>query len=240
MGTPEGKGYRSKDEEPVTVTLTSGFWLGEAEVTQDQWKSVMKTTPWKGKKNVKEGGDYPAVHISHGNAREEKLKRDSATEFCRRLTEQEHKAGRLPAGWMYVLPTEAQWEYGCRAATATKFYFGDDKANLSDYGWWGGLIGDGNAKSEPYAHRVRLKKPNAWGLYDMHGNVNEWCADSYREKLPGGRDPVVVTEGTSWTWRGGCWAGHASNCGSAIRTSAISDDGNDCLGFRVAIVRSSK
>ena len=95
--------------------------------------------------------------------------------FCRKLSEK--------AGVAYRLPTEAEWEYACRAGTMTAYSFGDDVAELSRYGWWGGHYGDGNAKDEKFAHRVRLKQPNPWGLYDMHGNVLEWCQDWYASIL---------------------------------------------------------
>ena len=102
----------------------------------------------------------------------------------------------------YALPTEAQREYACRAGTTTAYSFGDDAGNLGDYAWWGGAIGDGNAGAERYPHRVGQKKPNPWGLYDMHGNVWEWCRDAYAKKLPGGTDPLVET-GSDRVFRAG-------------------------------------
>ncbi len=141
MGSPKDEKDRSDDENQVQVTLSKGFWLGQHELTQAEWQRVMQTTPWSGKEHVKEGDDYPATYVSW----------DDAMKFCEKLTEQEHAAGRLPSDWRYTLPTEAQWEYACRAGTKSRFSFGDDESDLSDYTWWGGIVGNGNAKNEQYA-----------------------------------------------------------------------------------------
>ncbi|MFN5896040.1 MAG: formylglycine-generating enzyme family protein, partial [Planctomyces sp.] len=122
------------------------------EVTQGQWKKVMGTKPWTGQKYVQEGDDYPAVYVNWHDA----------VAFCKMLSAHEGKT--------YRLPTEAEWEYACRGGTNTAFGFGDDAAVLSDYAWWGGILGSGNSGNEQYAHEVAQKLPNALGLYDMHGN----------------------------------------------------------------------
>jgi formylglycine-generating enzyme required for sulfatase activity len=212
---------------PVKVFLTRGYWLGKYEVTQSEWKQVMKTEPWKGQDFTKEGADFPATWISW----------EDATDFCRKLTEQDRQAGRLPKDWGYTLPTEAQWEYGCRARTQTKFSFGDDESKLSDYAWF-----DVNSKNagELYAHLVGQKKANPWGLFDMHGNVFEWCRDVYTEKLPGGRDPEVKpdekTGGSDRVRRGGCWFSVAAYCRSGgYRYWSEPDYRSDFSGFRVAL-----
>ena len=223
----------TNDEAPVQVTLSRGFWLCETEVTQGQFRRVMQSTPWKSEtdvRDVKEGSDYAASYISY----------DDAVAYCEKLTAQEKAAGRLPAGWKYALPTEAQWEYACRAGTTTKYSFGDEESRLGDYGWWGGFVGEGNAKTEQYAHRVGQKKSNPWGLRDMHGNVWEWCADWYGEKLPGGHDPVGVPAGLGRVLRGGGWGNGAIICRSAIRSSLPPDLGIFEQGFRVAGVPSSE
>ena len=233
MGTPGA----TDDEAAVSVRLTQGFWLGETVVTQSQWQAVMKSAPWKGKDYVKEGSDYPASYISHGDAGDGNLEADSASDFCDLLTERERKAGRLPADWRYQLPSEAQWEYACRAGTTTNFYFGNNQNRLDEYGWF-----DKNAHGagESYAHRVGLKLPNDWGLLDMHGNLWEWCRDWYQDKLPGGDDPVVLSKGSYRVYRGGSWDYGASYCRSAYRSWFTPDDRSNRLGFRVAAVPSSE
>jgi formylglycine-generating enzyme required for sulfatase activity len=183
MGSPASEPASASNEEQVQVTLTRGFWIGQTEVTQGQWQKVMETTPWKGQRHVKEGENVAATHITW----------DAAMAFCRKLSDREQTDKRLGLDERYVLPTEAQWEYACRAGTTTWFSFDDkrDKKVLNAHMWWGGYFGVGNAKDELYAHPVGLLKPNPWGLYDMHGNVLEHCRDFYRDKLPGGVDPEV-------------------------------------------------
>ena len=131
------------------VTLTSGFWLGETEVTQGQWSQFMESSPWSGKDHVKEGPDFAASCISH----------DDAVSFCEKLTTQQRNAGTLPKDWKYSLPTDAQWEYGCRAGTKTTYSFGDDESQLGEYGWFSESALE---TGERYAHKVGQKKPNAW------------------------------------------------------------------------------
>jgi formylglycine-generating enzyme required for sulfatase activity len=160
----------------------------------------MGTTPWKGKQFVREGDSYAATYVSW----------DDARAFCKKLSEKEKGE--------YRLPTEAEWEYACRARTKTRFSFGDDPGTLSDYAWWGGLSGDGNAKAEKYPHETGRKQPNPFGLYDMHGNAGEWCEAVYSQKLPGGTDPLVSVEGRYRMYRGGGWSNSAAYCRSARRS----------------------
>ena len=133
--------------------LTKPFWLGKTEITQGQFKKVMGTEPWLNQDSVQIGEDN-AASVSWNDA----------TAFCQRLTDQK--------GESYRLPTEAEWEYACRAGTTTSWSFGDDEEQLGQYAWF-----RGNASGEQYVHKVGLKKPNPWGLYDMHGNAWEWCSD---------------------------------------------------------------
>jgi formylglycine-generating enzyme required for sulfatase activity len=236
MGSPQSeKGYGERHydyENQVSVTLTGGFWLGKYEITQGEWKRMMGTTPWKGQDSVKEGTDYPATYVSWHDA----------NEFCGKLTQLERSAGRLPEGWQYALPTEAQWEYACRAGTTTRFSFGNDESAFGSYAWWGGFSGDGNAKNEQYAHQIGTKKANPWGLHDMHGNVWEWCRDAPVFKLPGGIDPAVKFQGLDFyfsgrSWRvikGGGWWHDAVYCRSAERNWSGSNVLDFSLGFRIA------
>jgi formylglycine-generating enzyme required for sulfatase activity len=222
MGSPASEARRIGFETQHRVKLTKSFYLGRTEVTQGQWKAVMGTTPWKGKNFVKEGDDYPANYVDW----------DDAVEFCRRLSKsQEEKA----AGHIYRLPTEAEWEYACRAGTTTDYSFGDDESQLSEYAWCDWNSGD-------TTHPVGEKKPNPWGLYDMHGNVSEWCQDWYG-KYPSANvtDPVGPASGSDRVLRGGNWYRSSGDCRSAsscrgtpfIRVSSAAGG----LGFRV--VRTS-
>lgn len=225
MGSPLDETGRQGDEDQVDVTLTHGFWLGRTEVTQEQWNSVTGTEPWleHGEPTLyRSGADLPAVYLSH----------EEAMSFCRKLTEEERRAGRLSADWKYTLPTEAQWEYACRAGSRTRYSFGDDAGMLGDYAWF-----DENAAevNEKYGHRVGQKKSNTWGLHDMPGNIYEWCLDAYRRKLPGGRDPLM-TSGPDRVYRAGSWSYAAEYCRSANRGWNAPGNRFYYLGFRVACV----
>jgi formylglycine-generating enzyme required for sulfatase activity len=239
---PEDKPVREPgvtiNTSPVKVLLTRGFWLGKYEVTQSEWKQVMATEPWKDQEFTKEGSDFPATFVNW----------QEAMEFCRAFTEKERQAGRLPDGWEYTLPTEAQWERACRARTEAKFGFGDDESTLGEYAWYRNNAWQADEK---YAHRVGQKRPNSWGLYDMHGNVWEWCRDWYGPsqrpapanfRLPGGLDPEVTKEDFNKVLRGGGWGFIARDCRSAARDCLGPLNRNGYAGFRVALsaVRQGK
>ncbi len=216
---------------PVNAVLTRGYWIGKYEITQFEWKQVMKSETWKGQENTQENATCPATFVSWNDA----------VAFCTELTRLERRAGRLPRGWEYGLPSEAQWEHACRAGTETKFCFGDDDSNLGQYAWF-----SGNAAKvgERYAHAVGQKQANAWGICDMHGNVYEWCRDTYTEHLPGGRDPEVnlniEQNVTRRVHRGGGWGAPANGCRSAVRYDHSPLARVDSLGFRVALIPSAK
>jgi|GEM_PF-2949282 serine/threonine protein kinase len=227
MGSPKAEAERLDNEDQVNVFLSHGFWLGETEVTQGQWEQLMGTTPWKGRVCVMEGSDYAASYVTHTDA----------SIYAEKLTIQERGSGHLPDGWQYSLPTEAQWEYGCRAGTTTKFGFGSNESDLGEYAWYGlnaHLVG------ESYAHKVGQKKANAWGLHDMHGNVWEWCSDWYVDKLPGGVDPVGKTSGPVRVRRGAGWGAKAGPCRSANRGTLPPDTPYNTQGFRLSTVRSGQ
>ena len=212
MGSPANEPGRVNDEGPQTrVTLTRAFWLGQTEVTQAQWEALMGSNP-----STFKGASRPVEQVSWNDA----------MAFCRKLTERERAAGRLPKGYAYTLPTEAQWEYACRAGT-TGLYAGD--GNLDDMGWYEGNSGN-------TTHPVGQKQPNTWGLYDMHGNVWEWCLDWYGN-YPGGRvtDYAGPSTGTRRVFRGGGWGRGAAFCRSAFRFKGVPSFRFFILGLRVAL-----
>jgi formylglycine-generating enzyme required for sulfatase activity len=167
-------------------------------------------------------------------------------EFCRRLTDRERARGTLPPGWIYTLPTDAQWEYACRAGTTTDWSFGDDAAKLCEYGNYNDLTGNfvGNDTEHDDKHEYTAPagkfKANPWGFHDMHGNVWEWCADWYEQNL--GTDAVVdppgPPSGSVRVGRGGGFYDPASFCRSAYRGRNSPSYRLDNLGFRVAAVPS--
>ena len=169
------------------------------------------------------------------------VSQNEALEFCRQLTDSERSAGRLPAGWEYRLPTEAQWEYACRAGTTTATAFGSSlsstQANFNgEYPYNGAAKGPNLGKTAT----VGSYNANAWGLYDMHGNVGEWCRDWYTGTLSGGRNPDVSQPGeaTFRVLRGGSWFVSGWYCRSAVRGWDEPAFRDQSYGFRVAGVRS--
>lgn len=216
----ETKAAYFDDELPQhRVRISQDFRLGVTEVTQGQWRAVMGTTPWSGKSSVKEGADYAASYVSW----------DDAVEFCRKLSVRD--------GTTYRLPTEAEWEYACRAGSTSMYGFGDSLGSLKDYAWF-----DENADDiyERYAHLVSRKRANAWGLYDMHGNVFEWCSDWYGEdyyKASPVADPRGPSTGSFRVNRGGSWFFTPQGVRSANRGRDSPGRRSSSLGFRV--LRSS-
>lgn len=242
MGSPPKEVNRDPrgsivEEEQVDVTLTHGFWMAKHELTQAAWESVMHTTLDQQRAKALSadsnsvGPRFPIVCVSH----------DEAMEFCRKLTQQEHDAGRLSKNWEFRLPTEAQWEYACRAGTKTATHFGDSLS--SDDANFNGAKPYNKGKAGPKVleeREVGQYKPNAWGLYDMHGNVSEWCLDFQTKSLPGGTDPVVLMGGDNRIERGGDTYVAGRHCRSAARGYGKHDFGGAGLGFRPALVFVSK
>ena len=218
MGSPESETYREDDEHQHKVTISSPFYMQTTEVTQGQWKAVMGTEPWEDESFVKEGANYPAVFVSW----------DHAVAYCEKLSVKE--------GRTYRLPTEAQWEYACRAGTKTTWNFGDAEASLGDHAWYHKNAWD---IDKSYAHQVELKNPNTLGLYDMHGNVYEWCHDYYGENYytqSPEKDPAGPASGSSRVLRGGAWNYYpARNTRSANRNGNGAVTRNNYCGFRVVL-----
>lgn len=235
MGSPPDEPERRSDEDQVTVTLTKGYWMGKYEVTQDEWRRVSGEVP--GKLIAGSGGNFPVYWINY----------EQATAFCRSLTTLATASGELPAGWEFRLPSEAQWEYACRAGTTTAYSCGDvltvRDANI-------GKPYDGTPDGTPgtAASAAGSYPPNAWGLHDMHGNEFEWCTDWYHPRLPGGTDPDLSTikgtpnrDGTySRVRRGGAWTDEPKFCRSALRLRYEPHRNADHIGFRVVLAQRSK
>jgi formylglycine-generating enzyme len=220
MGSPPDEPGRRPDETQVRVTFTKGFWMGKSEVTQGQWKKVVGEFPRK--QPAGQGDDFPVVEVNYAEAEE----------FCKKLTDRARKSGELPEGWAFRLPTEAQWEYACRAGTTTATSFGN-KLNRKQINFQGKQVA-----------KVGSYPANDWGLHDMHGNVYEWCRDWYHFRLPGGENPdlssvkgVPNRDGSfSRVRRGGAWVDEGWACRSAFRLRFEPERRSDHIGFRIAAV----
>lgn len=238
MGSEKTGTAGTRDRKAVQVTLSRGFWMGEHEVTQREYGVVMR-------KNV------PTGFTTHRNAPFWGVADSKHVEdFCKRLNDLERKAGTLLSGWEYVCPTEAEWEYACRAGSNTAYCFGDSVAELGKYGnfadstlrnsnpdyYWADRGAD-DGVAEALAP-VGSYRPNAWGLRDMHGNVAEVVADHLTPELPGGTDPLARVEKDGQTQiRGGAWCSLPLYCESSFRNAAPGRDKYNFVGFRVVLKR---
>ena len=237
MGCPKEVPNYDDGDVQHSVTLSKPFYLCAYEVTQEQYEKVMGENP-----SMFQGPNNPVESVRWGDA----------VEFCRQLStlSDEQKAGRK-----YRLPTEAEWEYSCRAGAVTAYSFGDDETQLDKYAWFGNNSGDEALDATILAmnkdaylsralsnrcrtHVVGSKRPNAWGLYDMHGNVFEWCQDWFGD-YSGNRagDPTGPATGSLRVLRGGCWFSTNEYCRSAYRGANSLDGHADDLGFRVVCQR---
>jgi len=208
MGSPPNEPGRSDNETLHKVTITKGFSMQTTQVTQRQWHVIMGNNP---SSFGSCGEDCPVENVSWNDVQQ----------FIKKLNETRGTN-------KYRLPTEAEWEYACRAGSDTAYCFGNDESRLKDYAWY-----DGNSGGK--THPVGLLKPNAWGLYDMHGNVWEWCQDWYAENYPSGSvtDPIGSSSGSFRVIRGGSWHVIAQSCRSAYRGRSTPDNRNHDLGFRL-------
>ncbi len=208
MGSPSSEAGRAIDETLHAVTIAKGFWLGKFEVTQAQWEDIRNTNP-----SFFEGNDRPVETVSWNDV-QEYLVTFNATH----------------SGATYRLPTEAEWEYACRAGSTSRFYWGEDsnETAIANYAWY-------NANSSNKTHIVGTKSPNEWGLFDMSGNVHEWCQDEYGD-YPAGpvTDPMGAIPGDSAVYRGGAW--HLDQpyfCRSAARYYDLPNLKYNYIGFRL-------
>jgi formylglycine-generating enzyme required for sulfatase activity len=245
MGSPESEPGRNDDEGPQRSVTLSGFWLMEHEVTQGQFQALMGRNP----SHFKDGADWRDRPV-------EQVTWFDAVEFCNALTAAMNAAnpdlnlracyridwierdseGRITAAeveWIqgsngFRLPTEAEWEYACRAGTQTAYSFGDDPRQLVDHAWFEGNSGD-------RTHAVKGKRANAWGLHDMHGNVWEWCWDWFgRYEGVAATDPQGPRSGTLRVLRGGRWNRSSYYCRASNRNDYAPGFVYDYYGFRAA------
>ena len=214
MGSPASESGRCSTEVPHKVKLSNGFWLLESEVTQGMWQNVMGTSVRQecekagGRWVTAAGPEFPMYYIDWNGAKA----------FCDKLSER--------TGYGITLPTEAQWEYACRAGTKTPYA----AENPGEVAWYA-------ENSEYKAHEVKTKAPNAWGLYDMHGNVYEWCLDQYGDLGPEpAADPLATADAATHVYRGGCWDSAAQNCRSAFRMKYPATTRLDYTGLRILLV----
>jgi formylglycine-generating enzyme required for sulfatase activity len=210
MGSADGT---AAERPVVTIKFKSPFAMAKYEVTQELYEAVMGKNPskWKGQRNSVEMVSW-----------------EDATDFCRKATSELRRRKLIGAGDVIRLPSEAEWEYACRAGTTTRYSFGDDAKDLGEFAWF-----NGNAKGNDPP--VGAKKPNAWGLYDMHGYVWEWCADTWQPTLegtPADGKPRAVKEEKDRSLRGGSWADGPDQARSAFRHHKPLDFRSDALGFR--------
>ena len=239
MGSSRSDTAATRDRKAVKVTLTRGFWMGEHEVTQREYRAVLRKNPPPGFTIHKN-----APFWGFGEAKK-------VTDFCKKLSELDRKAGRLEKGWEYFCPTEAEWEYACRAGSGAAYCFGDSVAELGgyanfadkalhqadpDYHWARRDVDDGiGAALAP----VGSYRPNTWGLRDMHGNVAELVADHLLPELPGGKDPLARVEKDGQNQvRGGSWCSLPGYCESSFRNS-LGGDKRNYVGFRILLKRKN-
>jgi formylglycine-generating enzyme required for sulfatase activity len=237
MGSPRNEPERRPDENQVEVTLSHGFWMAKFETTQGEWKRAMGKLPGELTEELPEDDDLPLGNVNFAEAET----------FCAKLTELGRAAGDLPDDREFRLPTEAQWEYACRAGTTTATSFGDQlsstQANFKGKPYNGAKEGPSLGK----AAKVGSYPANPWGLHDMHGNTYEWCRDWYHARLTGGDDPdlheaqATATKSksgdTSRVRRGGCWTDEGWPCRSAFRLRFEPERRYDHIGFRVILVQ---
>ena len=217
MGSRTDEVARDNDETQHWVTLTQGFWMSSHEVTQAEYQNVI--------------GINPSSFTGDTNRPVETVSWNEAVDYCTALTNAERNANRIPSDWEYHLPTEAEWEYCARAGANARYGHGDDLGYtaLGNYAWYADNSGD-------TTHPVEQKLANAWGLFDMHGNVYEWCHDRSADYPAGSAiDPQGSTTSNQRIYRGGTWKYQAWICRAANRLEYPPTLKYDYIGFRVSL-----
>ncbi len=212
MGKLSNDSDADDDEPPHRVTLTNDYWLGKYEVTQKQWRAVMGSNP-----SFFKGDVFPVECVSW----------DDVQEFCNKLNAK--YSGKLPSGYEFRLPTEAEWEYASKGGKKSNGYKYSGSNSIGDVAWYVDNFGG-------KTHEVGTKKENELGLYDMSGNVWEWCYDWYGEYSSGSQtDPIGSNTGSGLVFRGGCWGSLSKGCRSSDRYSLAPSGRTSFLGFRLAL-----
>ena len=225
MGSPvDEEGRKDMQESAYAVSISKSYYLGVYEVTQGQYETVMGGNPsyFSGKTiGNRDSSKYPVENLTW----------DEAVFFCKKLSDLPDEKG---AGRVYRLPTEAEWEYACRATSSAAFCFGDSSEGLGEFAWFGEDADD--PKLADFTHPVGGKKANRWGLHDMHGNVGEWCQDWFR-LYPSGEvtDPQGPPVGSVRVFRGGSFQNEANDCRSARREGEPQLRREFDVGLRIAL-----
>jgi formylglycine-generating enzyme required for sulfatase activity len=207
MGSPESEEGRNQNENQVLVRISKGFWMASTPVTQGQWQALMHSNPSR----FQASKALPVEEVDW----------DDAKAFCNKLNSVE----KPPSGYIYSLPSEAQWEYSCRAGTHSVY----SGRSLDELGWY-------ERNSGGHTHEVGRKNANAWGIHDMHGNVWEWCADWWETHLSGGSDPMGAVSESMRVVRGASWRDGEHDCRSAYRIWGVAGFLQRSIGFRVAAI----
>ena len=242
MGSPESEAQRSTNEFQHPVTLSQGFWMGKYEVTQGEYSALIGQNPsfWKNGTNAVGSGGEVTNEVVHPV---DTVSWFDATNYCGQLTERERAAGRLPSHWEYRLPTEAEWEYACRAGTTTSHHYGDElRSGMANFrGTFEYVASQGTVQNPDGIYLGRTSEvgsfsPNDWGLHDMHGNVWEWCLDWRGDYPPEPvTDPTGPAEGSSRIIRGGDWGITGWYCRSARRFGGDPASRRSNTGFRLVL-----
>jgi formylglycine-generating enzyme required for sulfatase activity len=227
MGSDNEPGSEPDETPSTKVSIGYSFWIGKFEVTQAEYESVRAA----GESDLDENPSVFNMHRPGGDGRNpvDNITWIQAMEFCRTITKKELL--RIPVGYEFRLPTEAEWEYACRAGNAGLFTYGDSVQDLSKYAWF-------QANSQKATHVVGSKLPNRWGIYDMHGNVMEWCLDWYSNRLFSGSvsNPVQLAETGKRSIRGGSWNSEkVAYLRSADRHALPPSEKGWAYGFRVVL-----